>query len=103
MKQVINQKETNVVSLAEVSEHKYYGFKSENGDVGFVARRSYRVGDFTLFCFSSLTRGNTINSWDNINLSVVLRGALGCQHAHFEIFEFDTYQEFLQWAVDNQK
>ncbi len=101
MKQVINTTQPkNVVHFSEACTGRYYGWTNDDDSIGFIGRREFHSGYFTMFCFAAATKGNTVSSYDSNNLQDLISKVLS--RGLFKIYEFDTYKELLQWVLDSE-
>jgi hypothetical protein len=95
MKKVINNNDQTTTSVDNVNVMKYYGISHTNANSkGFITRENYESGLFVTKCISGLTNGNC---WSGQNSSSLINLIKQMISSNYQIFEFDTYREILQW------
>lgn len=87
----------DTVLIENVSSKKYYGTVI-NGDKGFISSEGYYDGPFFARCFSGLTHHNywAFSTSPTLERCIekIIRGGGG------KVFEFDTWEELLRWALE---
>lgn len=92
MRGVVSDEHINVVSVENVSEHRYYGFLDHDRP-GFITKTEEGMFKAVDFCQMNFGRGFVYkyNTVKEIIRQMKSEGA--------SFFEFDTYVELLEWAI----
>lgn len=103
MKKVVTNLQIGITDIGNVTDRKYYGILMPAGNFGLkgiIMRDSYCAGSYVGRAFNGITYGNM---WDRSN-SPTLEDCIkyflvGPDASDFSVYEFDTWQELFQWAI----
>ena len=96
MRQVVLKTNESHINVENVFYAKYYGVKHLH-KVGFIRRLGYYVDDYKVYSFNEMTQSIGAYSRDT-----TIRGIITylLKTANTQVFEFDTWQELLKWAIE---
>jgi hypothetical protein len=99
MKSVIKPKprKNNIVVSTETAIYKYYGVCLGGPNRGFISRREFETGCFTVSSPYKLTGGNGWVHFDTQSLSTTIDKLIDNGN---EVFEFDTFNDLMKWVGD---
>lgn len=86
------------VSTESMNPHKYYGVLSPAGEKSFITQEQYEFGHFIVRSPSGITHGNGYKMFTCKELGDLASMLI---YNNFSVFEFDTWQELLQWCLNN--
>jgi hypothetical protein len=103
MKKVVQSIVTNAIPIEGVKINAYYGVKvnsivSSPNNKGFITRRQYGSGLYTVMAAGGLTYGNGWELWDSMSLQGLILTILSSNTR--EVFQFDTFQELFAWLAE---
>ena len=88
---------TNDKTPDQCSPEKYYGVSSLYCRAkGFIIQKGCRSEQFVTRCIEGITHGN---GWDFSADTLQRTIALILENKNMRVYEFDTYQELLQWLL----
>lgn len=111
MMKIVQSVEPRVMlSIEEISKHAYFGVCMQTGSSdreyderehtrGFITKRSYDDGPFTIMCPFEVTNGNGWDSWDHINLKSLIYNLIRDEK---EVFQFDSFHEMFAWVLEKK-
>jgi len=98
MRKVIKDQKQEVVELSKVSKNKFYGTIIDN----YVCLAQLRKYDSEYYQFNVLS-SNNLNYYSN-NKTETLKSLIELlRDSDCQVFEFDTIQEFMSWALKQYK
>lgn len=83
-----------IVVSTETSINKYYGVEFDTNIRGFISRREFETGYFTIFSTDKLTGGNGWDYYDKQSLPDIIDMLID---NNYKVFEFDTFKELMEW------
>ena len=86
----------NTFTIADVNDYKIYAGISTHGEICVLSRESYASGKYHMVVLADITQCNT-HSYARRNRNATLAKFFDLHHS---LYEFDTLEEFLRWALD---
>ena len=97
-KVIIEEKNVPTTNVENTGNVRYYGFKREPRDVGFITRESFSRGKYVPRSVGCITNAN---GWTHAEAKTLQECITELIRSGFDVYEFNTEQGLLRFLTEN--